>query len=421
MKNTIFAAFALVAVLFSSCVKDEAYPYASISKVTNTTPVGPEDVTVTATVSTLVDVAVKLIYAANGGSPATVDMTGSGDTYTGTIPGQPAGTVVTYYVEATTTAGTASSAEASYTVAEKPAEPKTLFINEVNCGTKQFEIYNSTDKSVDIAGYCFTKDDGDPWKVPAGKGNIPAKGFLVYTAKNTDINEGPSFGLSGTKGFKLCMYKSEDTSEANLVDMIDNSKSDDNPAFKEVPDGWSLSRKADGADEWVLVEGGTMGVSNGSEPKIEIKLCFNEVSGSGEDNEKFFELYNAGTSTISLKDFTINKDEELTWTGIEGEEIAPGGFFAIIGGKGTTERGFSSGFSAKKNVIVELFAPDGTKLDTFQRGEKEDTGWGNMNLDNNKGSWSRIPDGTGKWMMTETKTPGAANATEGVEDATVKQ
>ncbi len=298
-----------------------------------------------------------------------------------------------------------------------PTVQQTIFINEVNCGTKEFEIYNAGDAAVDIAGYAFTKDDGDPWVVPAGKGSIPAKGFKVYVAKNADINEGPSFGLSGTKGFKLCLYKSSDVSEANLVDMIDNSATVD--GFKTVDDGWTLSREADGAANWVLVEGGTIGFSNGAAPAPVIKLYLNEVYGAGADNEKFFEIYNAGNSTVSLSGYTINKDEDLCWTGIDGEEIPAGGFFAIIGAKGTTERGFSSGFSAKKTVLIELFNPAGEKIDQFQRGEKGD-GWG-TSLPNNAGSWSRIPDGTGKWMITETFTPGAANSTSGTDDPDVKQ
>ena len=137
---------------------------------------------------------------------------------------------------------------------------KVVFINEVNCGTKEFEIYNASDKAVDIAGYTFTKDDKDAWTVPAGKGNIPAKGYRVFVAKNADVNEGPSFGLSGTKGFKLCMYKSEDTSEANLVDLCDNSASAEN--FKTVDDGKSLGRKTDGADEWIIFDTPTLGSAN---------------------------------------------------------------------------------------------------------------------------------------------------------------
>lgn len=151
------------------------------------------------------------------------------------------------------------------------------------------------------------------------------------------------------------------------------------------------------------------------------KLKLNEVYGAGADEEKFFELYNASDFPIKLTGVTINKDEELTWTGIDGEVVPAKGFFAIIGGKGTTERGFKSGFSAKKSVLLELFAPDGTKVDSFQRGEKDDSGAWGASLPNNKGSWSRIPDGTGTWMITEAFTPGQANSTDGTEDPDVKQ
>lgn len=150
------------------------------------------------------------------------------------------------------------------------------------------------------------------------------------------------------------------------------------------------------------------------------KLVLNELSGAGEDSEKFWELYNTGNQEIDLAGVTINKDEELAWTGAKGQKIPANGFFAIVGAKGTTSDGFSSGFSAKKSVIVELYAPDGTKLDTFQRGEKGNA-WGDQGLDNNKGSWSRIPDGTGKFMITPTVTGGAANdGTDAKEDALVK-
>jgi PBP1b-binding outer membrane lipoprotein LpoB len=65
MKRYIIAALAILSVLFSSCVKDETYPYASISQVSATTPVGPEAVTVTATINSLVETTVNLIYSVN--------------------------------------------------------------------------------------------------------------------------------------------------------------------------------------------------------------------------------------------------------------------------------------------------------------------------------------------------------------------
>ena len=150
------------------------------------------------------------------------------------------------------------------------------------------------------------------------------------------------------------------------------------------------------------------------------KLKLNEVYGAGADEEKFFELYNGGEFPIKLTGVTISKDESTCWTGIDTEVVPAKGWFAIVGAKGTTERGFSSGFSAKKSVIVELFAPDGTKLDTFQRGDKGDDGKWGVSISNYAGSWSRVPDGTGKWMRTDTFTPGAANSTEAADDDYVK-
>ncbi len=100
-------------------------------------------------------------------------------------------------------------------------------------------------------------------------------------------------------------------------------------------------------------------------------------------------------------------------------KIPAKGFYAIVGAKGTTPDGFSSGFSAKKSVIVELFDAEGNKIDTFQRGDKG-SGWGET-IESNKGSWSRIPDGTGKFMITPTVTQGAANNdADAVEDPMVK-
>ena len=56
------------------------------------------------------------------------------------------------------------------------------------------------------------------------------------------------------------MYKSEEISDANLVDMIDNSKGLE--TFKTVEDSETLGRKTDGADEWVLFSAGSIGESN---------------------------------------------------------------------------------------------------------------------------------------------------------------
>lgn len=157
------------------------------------------------------------------------------------------------------------------------------------------------------------------------------------------------------------------------------------------------------------------------DPPIEYeKLRLNELFGAADtDDGKFIELFNNSDNPIKLKDVVLRKDESVCWTGIDGEVIPAHGVFGIIGAKNTTPRGFSSGFSAKKSVLVELVDPNGNVIDKFQRGERAD-GWGNQSLPSVKVSWGRVPDGTGKWMQTE-PTPGEKNATTGTEDDTVVQ
>lgn len=149
------------------------------------------------------------------------------------------------------------------------------------------------------------------------------------------------------------------------------------------------------------------------------KLKLNEVYGAGADNEKFFELYNGSDYPIKLTGVTISKDEANCWTGIDGEVVPAKGYFAIIGGKGTTPRGFSSGFSSKKSVIVELFDIKGNRIDYFQRGEKGSDGQWGASLPNVTDSWQRIPDGTGSWKIAA-PTANAKNASTGTEDSDVK-
>ena len=159
----------------------------------------------------------------------------------------------------------------------------------------------------------------------------------------------------------------------------------------------------------------------GDKPSDFTKLVLNELYGAADnDEDKFIELYNNGDDPIKLKDVVIKKDEKDAWIGLEGEVIMGHSFFTIVGAKGTTPRGFSSGFSSKKSVLVELYDPNNNLLDKFERGEKQDA-WGNQSLAKVSGSWSRCPNGTGKFMITDTPTLGAKNPDTGTEDPTVVQ
>lgn len=279
MKKIQLAFMLLAVVLLASCVKDNVYEGPSKIEAVTMSPEAPtsfDDIVITATVSGLQAVKSATLNYKAGTNSGSIPMTGSGSTWTGTIPAQPDGTKVTYTVTVVNEAGfTAVSPEKDFTVGDKPSD--------------------------------FTK------------------------------------------------------------------------------------------------------------------LVLNELYGAADaDAEKFIELYNNGDDPIKLKDVVIKKDEEETWRGLDGEVIMGHSFFTIVGAKNTTPRGFSSGFSSKKSVLVEIYDPNNNLIDRFQRGEKEDA-WGNQSLAKVSGSWSRCPNGTGKFMITDTPTLGGKNPDTGTEDPTVVQ
>ncbi|MBR5685238.1 MAG: lamin tail domain-containing protein [Muribaculaceae bacterium] len=159
----------------------------------------------------------------------------------------------------------------------------------------------------------------------------------------------------------------------------------------------------------------------GDKPSDFTKLVLNELYAAADnDAEKFIELYNNGDNPIKLKDVVLKKDENVVWTGLATDVVMGHSYYTIVGAKGTTEHGISSGFSNKKSVLIEIYDPNNNLIDKFQRGEKEDA-WGNQSLAKVTGSWSRCPNGTGKYMITDATTLGAKNPDTGTEDPTVVQ
>ena len=159
----------------------------------------------------------------------------------------------------------------------------------------------------------------------------------------------------------------------------------------------------------------------GDKPSDFTKLVLNELYAAADADEgKYIELYNNGDDPIKLKDVVIKKDETESWRGLAEDVIMGHSYYTIVGAKGTTPHGLSSGFSNKKSVLIEIYDPNNNLIDKFQRGEKEDA-WGNQSLAKVTGSCSRCPNGTGKFMITEETTLGAKNPDTGVEDPTVVQ
>ena len=140
------------------------------------------------------------------------------------------------------------------------------------------------------------------------------------------------------------------------------------------------------------------------------KLKLNEVNGV----DKWFEIYNTGDVEIKLESVSAhysNTDPASwnatnTWTGTALQTIPAKGYFST---KGIT---LGTGLSANNtNVRLQLRAPDGTVLDTYEKLLNINLGQGFDHLTNK--SHARIPDGTGPWYYTkdETGTSGATNGT----------
>ncbi|MBR1804146.1 MAG: lamin tail domain-containing protein [Muribaculaceae bacterium] len=239
---------------------------------------------------------------------------------------------------------------------------------------------------------------------------------IVVTANFSGLQEVTSAVLKYTIGDKT-----------TDVDMVGNGKTY-TATIPAQPDGTKVT--------YVVVvtnEAGFTAVSPerdftvGDKPSDYSKLVLNELFGSADTDEgKYIELYNNGDDPIKLKGVVIRKDEADAWTGEEGEVIMGHSYFKIVGAKGTVDleksdssRGLSSGFSAKKSVLIELVNPSGVTVDKFQRGEKG-ASWGDQSLSNNKETWSRCPNGTGKFMIAP-GTLGEKNPDTGTVDETVVQ
>ena len=144
------------------------------------------------------------------------------------------------------------------------------------------------------------------------------------------------------------------------------------------------------------------------------KLRLNEISGPGNDCQKFYELINIGDVDIPLIGCRIYYNANsstggaiptgkgnLTWTGVSSQVASAGNLFSLIGRNGTdcspphTPNSFTTGLTAARILVITLEDPEGNMIDRLIRAE--DTG---IYAITDK-SFSRIPDGTGDFYFTD--------------------
>lgn len=391
---------------FENTVDFGALPAAAIISISHApaAPTKDDEVTVTAVLANVSEAT--LAYSVNGGEQTSVAMSSADDTYTASIPAQAADSEISYVVKVKGLDGNeVASEEKTYTVLGEVIEYDytKLVLNELNGNAKYIEIYNAGDIEIDLAGCVLRKDEdtSTDFEIPSLK--VAPKGYAIIGCSGYAGAEGTpttSGGLSAKKALTMELLDPE----KNLLDKFatTNTAENKNASYSRVPDG-------DG--KWYYAEP-TEGAANGISAGVigsDMKFVINELSGS----DKKMELFNGTDADIALAGYTIEKDEEVKWTGTD--EVVPAGGYLVLtfDKKGSGSGIITSGFSGGKSVSVVLKDAEGNEVDAFLRGRKtaaaegEEPAWGNLSLEEQADySFSRIDSGSWRYA---TATIGAAN------------
>ena len=250
------------------------------------------------------------------------------------------------------------------------------------------ELYNSSDKSVDVGGLVLTDKQDMTEKVTIAEGTtIAAKGYLVV---DVDIVDG--FGLS-SGGDQVWLFDPEGTQLDHVV-------------FGAMRKEESWSAFPDGSGEFRL-QSVTKGASNDSGeviPPVVVAdytgLVINEAysrgkGGANPEELDWVELYNGSDESIDLGGVVLTDKQDMIEkvTLDQGTTIAAKGYLVIdvdiVDGFGLSSGGDQ----------VWLFDPEGTQLDHVEFGAMRE-----------EESWSAFPDGSDEFRM-QSVTKGASNDT----------
>ncbi len=231
-------------------------------------PTADQPVVVSALITAGMPIVSATLWVDVGSGFTTIPM--SGAPFQGTLPGQPAGTVVRYFLDAVDTLGQHSTYPAdapgaveSYIVGHTPPR---LVINEFLAANTSIntdeageyddwvELYNAGDAAVLLDGMYLSDNLTDPqkWAFPAGV-SIPAGGYLLIWCDGQ-----PGQGALHTS-FKLA----REGEELGLFDSDANGNvALDTLTFGLQSDNISYGRTPDGGSAWVFFTTPTPGGSN---------------------------------------------------------------------------------------------------------------------------------------------------------------
>jgi hypothetical protein len=237
------------------------------------TPIWPgasDGVTVTAIVTAGSPIASATLWYDVGSGFQAVAMAGAGDVYAASIPPQPEGALVSYYLEAVDSLG-----QTALHPADAPAfvhrylvgyTPPAVVINEFLADNESvnqdgageyddwLELYNAGSTTAALDGMYLTDDltEQRKWRIPAGTIIPPGGHLLVWCDK--DAGQGPlhaDFRLN-REGEEVGLFADDAHGNVPLDTIVFG------PQLEDI----SYGRQPDGADSWDFLDPPTPGGSN---------------------------------------------------------------------------------------------------------------------------------------------------------------
>ena len=262
-----------------------------------------------------------------------------------------------------TVTGTPTRGEANYKII--PYALSNLVINEVCPAEGWIEIYNNSgvDQRLEYS-YIAASDGTRLYTAPAG---TVLKGRERLIAECT------------ADAAKFSNFTYYNNSDKKVVTFSAGS-------LAAPPTGGSWSRLPDLTGSFYVTETATRGTANVSTTSNLTGLVINEASLAG-----WIEVSNTTVSTITAGSLTLKSGSTTLAT--KSSLTIP------AGGKVVFDVNVSS------NNSFTLCGPDGTVLDTFAKSDVR----ADSRAATNSTSWSRLPDGTGRWFTVLTPSKGEKN------------
>lgn len=249
------------------------------------------------------------------------------------------------------------------------------------------EIYNPNTSQLDISGYKIYDNGGQsgtkPKKeFPAGS-LIPAQGFLVIVVDDTTES---GFGIS-SGGEDVWLESVSGT-------VVDNA------TIPALGVDSSYARIPDGGTTWMIVSPPTKGAANDTTAPVTVPVVMNEIYSRGTtDDPDWIEIYNPNSVAIDLSGYKIydgggNLGTKPKMEFPAGASVPANGYYVIV-----TDVSDAWGFglsSAGEEVWLEN--ANGVVIDNCVF----------LAMDVTQ-SWSRIPDGSANWVLSNTITKGSSN------------